>query len=165
LELSAAVVSVQLDTVLKRELDLPLTEKSVFWTDSTSVLRYVRNETKRFHAFVANRIAIIREGSDPDQWRHVRGDLNPGDDLSRGLSAEALLSSDRWIKGLAFLWEQKEQWPQGPSSLGSIPDADPEVKVDVNVSTTSVAVRLVRLERYFRRCSESRLPTTKAWSL
>ena len=30
LELSAAVVSVQLDKVLKRELDLPLTEKSVF---------------------------------------------------------------------------------------------------------------------------------------
>ena len=36
LELSAAVVSVQLDKVLKRELDLPLTEKSVFWTDATS---------------------------------------------------------------------------------------------------------------------------------
>ena len=109
LELSAAVVSVQLDKVLKRELDLPLTEKSDFWTDSTSVLSYVRNETKRFHTFVANRIAIIRGGSDPDQCRHVRGDLNPGDDLSRGLSAEALLSSESWIKGPAFLWEQKER--------------------------------------------------------
>ena len=56
------------------------------------MLRYFRNETKRFHTFVANRIAIIRDGSDPDQWRHVGGDLNPADDLSRGLSAEALLN-------------------------------------------------------------------------
>ena len=166
LQLSAAVVSVQLDKVLKRELDLPLTEKSVFWTDSTSVLRYVRNETKRFHTFVANRIAIIRDGSDPDQWRHVSGDLNPGDDLCRGLSAEALLSSDRWKKGPAFLWEQKERWPQGPLSLGSIPDADPEVKVDVNANATSVAVPFCPLVDYFRRTSSwYRLNKSIAWFL
>ena len=81
LELSAAVVSVQLDKVLKRELDLLPTEKSVFWMDSTSMLRYVRNETKRFYTFVANHITVIRDGSDQDQWRHVGGDLNPSDDF------------------------------------------------------------------------------------
>ena len=42
-----------------------------------------------------------------------------------------------------FLWERKEQWPQGPLSLGIIPDADPEVKVDVNVCATSVAASFV----------------------
>ena len=57
----------------------------------------------RQHPVSHNRIAIIRDDSDPDQWRHVSGDLNPGENLSRGLSAEALLSSDRWIKGPAFL--------------------------------------------------------------
>jgi len=67
LELSAAVASVQLDNVLKRELDLPLAEQSVFWMESTSIVRFIRNETKRFHTFVANRIAIIRDGSDLDQ--------------------------------------------------------------------------------------------------
>ena len=160
LELLAAVVSVQLDKVLKRELDFPLTEKSVFWTDSTSVLRYVRNETKRLHTFVANRIAIIRDGSDPDQRRHVSEDLNPGDDLSRGLSAEALLSSDRWIKGPAFLW------PQGPLSLGSIPDEDPEVKVGVNVHATSVAATFCPAVHYFRRTSSwHRLKKSIAWFL
>ena len=73
LELSAATISVRLDKALKRELELPLTENSVFWTDSTSVLRYVNNEDKRFHTFVANRIAVIRDGSDPVQWRFVSG--------------------------------------------------------------------------------------------
>ena len=156
----------QLNKVLKRELDLPLAEKSVFWTDSTSVLRYIRNETKRFHTFVANRIAIIRDGSDPDQWRHVGGDLNPADDLSRGLPAEALLSSDRWIKGPAFLWEQRERWPQDPLSLDSISDADPEVKVDVNVHATVVAVPFCPVVEYFRRTSSwHRLKKSVAWFL
>ena len=103
-ELSAATVSVRLDKVVKRELELPLTDASTFWTDSTSVLRYIKNENKRFHTFVANRIAMVRDGSHPDQWRHVGGDLNPADDLSRGLSAEALLNSERWLKGPEFLW-------------------------------------------------------------
>ena len=104
LELSAATVSVRSDKAIKRELELPLTEPSVFWTDSTSVLRYVNNEDKRFHTFLANRIAIIRDGSDPNQWRYVSGESNPGDDLSRGLSAEILLDRERWIKGAEFLW-------------------------------------------------------------
>ena len=117
------------------------------------MLRYVRNETKPFHTFVANRIAIIRDGSDPDQWRHVNGDLNPGNDLSRGLWAEALLSSDCWIKGPAFLWEQKLRWPQGPLSLGSIPDVDPEVKVGIYVHATSVAATFCPVVHYFQRTS------------
>ena len=115
---------------------------------------------------MANRIAIIRDGSDPDQWRHVGGDLNPAYDLSRGLSAEALLSSDRWIKGPALLWEQRERWPQDPLSLDSISDADPEVKVDVNVHATVVAVPFCPVVEYFRTTSSwHRLKKSVAWFL
>ena len=120
----------------------------------------------RQHPVSHNRIAIIRDDSDPDQWRHVSGDLNPGKNLSRGLSAEALLSSERWIKGPAFLWEQKERWPQSPLSLGSIPDADPEVKLDVNVNATSVAVPFCPLADHFRRTySWHPLKKSIAWFL
>ena len=126
------------------------------------MLRYIRNETQRFHTFVANRDAIIRDGLDPDQWRHVNGDLNP----ARGLSSEALLSSDRWMKGPALLWTQKERWPQGPLSLCSIPDADPEVKVDVYVHATAVAAPFCPVVEYFRRTSSwHRLKKSIAWFL
>ncbi|KAK7880408.1 hypothetical protein WMY93_032954 [Mugilogobius chulae] len=54
----------KMDTMIKAELGVPLQE-SVFWTDSTSVLKYVNNEDRRFHTFVANRIATIRDLSDP----------------------------------------------------------------------------------------------------
>ncbi len=45
LELTAAVLTVQVDTMLKIELQINL-DPSVFWTDSMTVLRYIQNETK-----------------------------------------------------------------------------------------------------------------------
>ena len=92
LELSAATVSVRQDKMLKEELEMPPNCESVFWSDSMSVLRYVKNESTRFHTFVANRVAVLREGSSPDQWRYVEGAANPGDCASRALTANALLS-------------------------------------------------------------------------
>lgn len=67
MELAAAVLAVRINKMLITELQLPLT-KPVFWTDSTSVLKYIRNETKRFKTFVANREGTIREMSDVRQW-------------------------------------------------------------------------------------------------
>lgn len=48
LELSAAVVAVKLDNMLRKELDLEIHE-SVFWTDSELVLHYIKNEKRRLH--------------------------------------------------------------------------------------------------------------------
>ena len=81
LELSAAVISVKQDKVLKRELEIPISAQS-------AVLRYVKNETRRYQTFVANRVAVIRDDSAPRQWNHVSGDMNPADDASRGLAAD-----------------------------------------------------------------------------
>ena len=57
LEFAAATVSVHLSKLLKNELENPL-DKITFWTDSMTVLRYIANESKRFHtsadAFILN---------------------------------------------------------------------------------------------------------------
>ena len=95
LELSAAVISVKQDKVLKRELEIPVSAQSVFWTDSTAGLRYVKNETRRYQTFVANQVAIIRDGSEPHQWKHVSREMNPADDASRGLTADIFFRQGR----------------------------------------------------------------------
>ena len=59
LELSAATVSVRLDKMIKRELELAA-DRSFFWTDSTLVLKYVADSHTRFHTFVANRLSQIQ---------------------------------------------------------------------------------------------------------
>ena len=165
LELSAATMSVRHDRMLKREIEIPLSMPSMFWSDSMSVLRYIKNETKRFHTFVANRISMIRDGSIPNQWRYVEGTLNPGDSASRPMTAEALLSSNQWLMGPEFLWEPEEVWPQNPS-LGSIPCEDPEVKADIMVSMVSMTKFVHPLTEYFHRVSSwYRLKKSIAWFL
>lgn len=51
LELTAATLAVRIDKMLRTELQLDLKE-SCFWTDSTSVLKYIKNENKGFLTFV-----------------------------------------------------------------------------------------------------------------
>ena len=89
LELSAAVLAVKLDRTLREGLEISI-DRSVFWTDSTAVLQYIRNENKRFQTFVANRLAVIHDGSKPSQWNFVDSNRNPADDASRGLTVEKL---------------------------------------------------------------------------
>ena len=98
LELSAAEVAARLERMIRNESDVKI-DCSTFWTDSTCVLSYLSNTSKRFKTFVANRVGIIRDISSPSQWRYVDSAHNPADDASRGLSAEALVKSQRWLTG------------------------------------------------------------------
>ena len=133
LELTAAVLAVRIDQMLRKELQFKL-EKSVFWTDSTTVLKYISSETRRFHTFVANRTAVIRDAADVDQWRYVGSKENPADEASRGLRAEDFLKSRRWINGPEFLYKAKEAWPKLEVDLNVISADDPEVKRDIMVN-------------------------------
>lgn len=126
LELTAATLSVKLDTMIRRELDIPIRE-SIFWTDSTIVLQYINNRERRFQTFVANRIAMIHSGSAAKQWRHVPTSLNPADDVSRGLTSGELIGKKSWIQGPEYLWGEADKWPQGP--VLPVLGQDPEVKV------------------------------------
>ncbi|KAL7842594.1 hypothetical protein SRHO_G00242830 [Serrasalmus rhombeus] len=67
LELSAAVVAAKVSVMLKTELEMKIDEE-FFWTDSQVVLAYINNESRMFHGFVANRVQLIRENTDPSQW-------------------------------------------------------------------------------------------------
>ena len=58
LELAAAVLATELSEFLERELDIPDLQHH-FWCDSRVVLGYIRNSTRRFHAYVANRVQAI----------------------------------------------------------------------------------------------------------
>ena len=102
MELFAAVLSTRLDRLIRDEIGYPI-NSSVFWTDSTCVLRYVENDERRCETFVANRVSAIHEQSLPSQWRYVDTKLNPADDASRRISADDIVQSTCWIKGPDFL--------------------------------------------------------------
>jgi hypothetical protein len=140
LELTAATVSARTDKMLKGELDLSI-DRTVFWTDSMAVLRYIRNTVSRFHTFVANRLAVIHDGSVPTQWRYINTKLNPADLASRGLSTYDFLQERRWIIAPAFLWEKEDKWPDVPSEISeTVATDDPEIKkVSVRATISDTA--------------------------
>ena len=126
LELQAAVLGVRLTGFIKQELSLPV-EHTYYWTDSEVVLQYLRNENRRYHTFVANRIAEIHEGSKPGQWNHVPSQENPADACSRGTSAADLKTHAIWWSEPGFLSGGQEEWPS-QSDTPVLDLYDPEVK-------------------------------------
>ncbi|XP_033762629.1 uncharacterized protein LOC117344089 [Pecten maximus] len=146
LELTAATVAIRTDKMLKDELDISINQ-TIFWKDSMAVLRYIRNTTARFHKFVANRLALIHEGSDPDDWRYVNTKLNHADFASRGLPADSFLQRKQWIEAPEFLWEEEDSWPEAPSEISKeVIGEDPEVKkvaVRTIISTTPTSESVV----------------------
>ena len=123
-------MSVRVNAMLERILNIPI-QDVIYWTDSTTVLRYIRNDRSRYHTYVANRLTVIRDGSSPCQWRYVGTKLNPADDATRENQSE------RWLQGPDFLRQDEEHWPEMPAVMGT-EEADPEVKKGVEVAAVAV---------------------------
>jgi len=103
-ELTAAVISVNVPSMLSRELKYE-DPVQVFYTDSSVVLGYIRNEAKRFHTYVGNRVHHIRGRSEPQQWHYVASMVSPADVASRGTTPKQLSEHESWFKGPSFVWE------------------------------------------------------------
>ena len=139
LELTAALVSVRVSSMLSRELRYNGVEE-IFCTDSKVVQSYISNDARRFHTYVANRVQQIRDHTKPTQWKYVESEHNPTDDASRGLSPKNLTRSSRWIRGPDFLWEHHDSWKNvGDDTPEALSSDDKEVKESSALSTTAKA--------------------------
>ena len=165
LELQAALQAARMDAMLREELHLDL-GRSWFWTDSEVVLKYIANDSKRFHIFVANRVAEINSLSDPDQWSHVSGSINPADIISRGMSSQNLIKSE-WFSGPKFLHLPKSEWPVSKNKCTpELTDDDVEVKRKVGMSCHAINVQEHPLELLSNHYSDwNKLKRSVGWLL
>ena len=163
MELTAAVVSVNVITMLKSELDYE-NLKSVYYTDSEVVIGYINNEARRFHVYVGNRVQYTRERSNPEQWHHVYKD-NPADEASRSLTASQLLKNTRWFRGPEFLW--KTDVPlRNVRQIRQLATDDVEVKANTFATTWAQdqEPQETSMLFYLNRVSSWQKPkTTVAW--
>ena len=150
MELTAALVSVRVSSLLQRELEYA-NATHVFWTDSRVVLGYISNESKRFHVFVANRVQQIRESTGSHQWKYVDTKSNPADIASRGATPKELMKSN-WFSGPDFLWQSEVTVKGCNPQTYPVKSDDPEVKaVQCLMSNTKSECQkslLERLERF-----------------
>ena len=123
LELMGAVIATRLAKNINKTLEV---EQTIFWTDSTNVLYWIRNESREFKPFVANRIGEIHRSTNPDQWRHIPGDINPADLLTRGLTATDLANNELWMEGPEMIQGEESTWPP------RLPNDEVEKSIDKN---------------------------------
>ena len=160
LELHAAVLAARLSKMILIDLDLQV-DKVFFWSDSMTSLQYIKNRTRRFQTFVANRVAEIHETTSPEQWHHIPGAANPADDGSRGVSVHYFQAECRWWSGPKFLWQPEHSWSIVP--VEDLKDDDEEIrKAPIVMFTTNTSQIEFLLQRY---SSWSHLLRVMSWVL
>ena len=77
-------MGVRLAVKILEEQDLKVI-KRFFWTDSQTVLQWIRSDARLYKQFVAARIGEILELSQVEEWHWVPSVDNVADDATRGI--------------------------------------------------------------------------------
>ncbi|XP_033109612.1 uncharacterized protein LOC117110892 [Anneissia japonica] len=84
-------------------------KKSIFLSDSIIALSWIRGQSRLYKPFVANRVSEIQGNTDPSDWKHILGEFNIADQVSRGVSVSDL--KGEWKEGPSFLSLPEIEWP------------------------------------------------------
>ena len=170
LELMGAVLGLRLTMTISPVLDVEISQV-VLWTDSMNVLWWIRGRSRKFKAFVANRVGEIQSVTNPEQWRYVPTEMNPEDHVTRGLTALELAQNDTWWKGPDFLRNSEAEWPEKRIKHNIL--SDKEVKksgrtsIETDQNATTLLSTIVTSTWYLEpKCfsSWSRLTRIQAWA-
>ena len=132
LELLAAVMGSKLSETVCEVLSSLCTLQLIrFWSDSMTVLYWIRGREREYKQFVENRLSKIRSRSEVSDWYHVPGECNPADIGSRGATVSELAVSDLWWKGPKWLCEGEENWPKSVKLSDPTEESVKEMKAEV----------------------------------
>ncbi|KAL0882321.1 hypothetical protein ABMA27_000834 [Loxostege sticticalis] len=108
-ELQAAVLAARLAETIGKDHRL-VPEQRFFWCDSSAVIHWIRNSTRKYKIFEANRLGEIDELTRVSEWRYVPTKLNIAD-LATRESFNLDCFHGEWFTGPAFLYENESVWP------------------------------------------------------
>lgn len=110
LELCAAVLLARWMARLKKTLSLKVQVIDTFaWSDSTTVLNWLKVPHENFKVFVSNRIHKIKTLL-PNYWGYIASSKNPADCISRGLLPTELVNHKLYWHGPDILRLPLEEW-------------------------------------------------------
>ena len=102
MELVAATLLVKTSALLQKKPQV-LSVRETFWTYSEVVLGYIRNESRKFKVFVANRTEMISDHTDIQQWHYIRIKNNSADYSSRSSGVGNDQAIQKWFREPSFL--------------------------------------------------------------
>ena len=155
LELQAALLGVRLAKTILKEHEFQV-DRRTFWSDSQTVLQWIRTDPRTYKTFVMNRLGEISEETDISEWRWVSSRENPADDATKW-SSDVLQNNSRWFIGPSFLRKNENEWPiQNKKDKPADVDCD-EVRKNVicNITTSSGSLSVIlpdhtRFSSWFR---------------
>jgi len=161
LELQAAVMGCRMAETIKENHNIEFHD-TYYWTDSCTVLCWLKSKTRQFKQFVAYRVGEILEKSNATSWLWVPTSENPADEATRDTSPPALGCHSRWLNGPAFIREEKSLWPTQKSKLAP---SNEELEIKAEYILKSTEVTYDALPDPNRFSSFNKLIRTTAWIL
>lgn len=110
LELQAAMIGARLMQTICSSLTLPIS-KRVLWSDSTTVLAWLRSDSRRYHQFIGFRVGEILSLTAMDEWRYVPSNDNVADEATKWAAGPNFNPDSRWYTGPEFLANPESEWP------------------------------------------------------
>ncbi|XP_072940691.1 uncharacterized protein [Epargyreus clarus] len=148
LELQAALIGARMaSTILKEHEWKP--GRVYYWTDSKTVLHWIRNDKKKYTPFVAHRLAEIGELSQVEDWRWVPTADNVADDATR-IETKKITGADRWFTGPSFLSLPEEEWPTEATSSDTSEEAAYTITTDDITDRMGCLPDITRFSAYRR---------------
>ena len=146
LELLAALILIRLVDTLKKSLEFLPSLVTYYWTDSTVVLHWIRNQ-RPWRQYVSNQVNEIKCYSTPEEWNHCPGLLNPADMPSRGLTGSELGESKSWWNGPSFLCLHRSDWPNTCDIDGNV-EAESELIKEAPLISHTFGISDVQATQY-----------------
>ncbi|XP_062702166.1 uncharacterized protein LOC134285450 [Aedes albopictus] len=111
LELQAAVLGTRLMRFVEESHTLVITQR-YFWSDSSTVLAWLKADPRKYKQYVACRIGEILSVTEVNEWKWVPTKLNPADLATKWGSGPSLDAKSVWFTGPYFLQKPFEEWPK-----------------------------------------------------
>lgn len=154
LELNAAVLATRLLDEIQRSHDSIRINKIVMWTDSETVLKWIRSDQRKYKQYVGFRVAEIAASTPSSLWRWVPTSMNVADDGTRVRNPPVFDPNGRWLWGPAWLLDDENTWPKQRSDLNdAIEPCSEEVRPKyVGVTVFQPFIKFDRFSSYTRLC-------------
>ncbi|XP_058446466.1 uncharacterized protein LOC131427358 [Malaya genurostris] len=112
MELQAAVLGVRLAKTIGKSHSLRITQR-FFWTDSMTVLAWLRGDPRRYRQYVMFRAGEILSETSLSEWRWLPTKLNVADVGTKWGTGPSFDPNNRWYASSEFLFENSvENWPR-----------------------------------------------------
>ncbi|XP_058817021.1 uncharacterized protein LOC131680319 [Topomyia yanbarensis] len=146
MELNAAVLGARMLNRVCANHELKVT-KRVIWSDSRTVLSWIRSEQRKYKPFVAFRIGEILQETKLDEWRWIPTKLNIADLLTKWGNGPCLESMGPWFCGPYLICGPEDLWPAQPLTP---PDTTEELRTSHLYHTAVISEPLIDVSRISR---------------